>query len=329
MLVRFFRGTGFGPVVLLFIMAAALWGGFFIDPPAIYNHTDEKVMPFWAAILDMLKAYPVISAAISFVFMLILVVIMGRFNTSVFFIARRTYFPALIYILVYAVFPGRMVLNPALPAAILIMLALWRMMAAYRSNGVAYNFFDAALIISSAGLLYANAIWFVLLVFIGTLILRTPDVREIAAAFFGALLPWALMFAVWYLVGRDPADLAAIIHRNLFEDAPSVYWSRTLIILVAVVGLIFLPAIYKLMYEMSTLKVKSRKSFSMLIWMLLISVIVFFAVPSASIEISAIAAVPFSYIIANNYAFTRRIVVADILLWAMMIMLVISRVWPY
>lgn len=329
MLVKFFRGTGFGPVVLLFLIAAALWMPFFLNPPAISQSVGTPSMPLWSMIVVVLGDYPLLSVIISFVLMLILVIIMGRFNTSVFFIARRTYFPALIYILIYAVFPGRMVLNPALPAAILLMLALWRMVAAYRRNGVAYNFFDAALVISIAGLLYANAVWFILLVFIGALILRSPDIREIAAAFFGAVLPWAIFFAVWYLTGKDPLDLASVIQGNLFNDALSLYWSRTLIILLIVVALVVLPAVYKLMSEMQTQKIKSRKSFSMLIWMLLICTVAFFAVPSASAEIMAIAAIPLSYIIANYYTFVRHIVVTEILLWALMIMLVISRIWPY
>jgi hypothetical protein len=329
MLVRFFRGTGFGPVVLLVIIAAALWSGFFLHPPVIYKPTEGTIMPVWGFIIDALKNYPFLATVISFLLLLILIIIMGRFNTSVFFIARRTYFPGLICILIYAVFPGRMVLNPAQPAAILIMIGLWRMMTAYRKNGVAYNFFDAALIVSLAGLLYANAVWFVLLVFIGAMILRSPDIREIAAAFFGALLPWAILFAVWYLVGKSPSNLASVIFSNLFDEAPSVYWSRTLVILIGVIALVFLPSVFKLLTEMQTQKVKSRKSFSMLIWMLMISVLSFIAVPSVSVEMIAIAAIPLSYIIANYYTFTRHVVVADILLWAIMIMLVISRVWPY
>jgi hypothetical protein len=329
MIVKFFRGTGFGPVVLLVLIAAALWSGFFIDPPVLYHPAQDNVMPLWSMILEVLNQMPLLSVILSFVLMLLLVIIIGRFNTSEFFIARRTYFPALIYILLYAVFPGQMILNPALLAAILIMLALWRMMAAYRKNGVAYNFFDAAMIISIAGLFYANALWFIILVIIGALVLRSPDIREIAASLFGAALPWALFFAVWYLTGNSPEDLGRIVYNNLFREAPSIYWSRTLVILISVIFIAFIPSLYKLFTGMPTQKIKSRKSFSMLIWMLFISVILFFAVPSVSAEIIAIAAIPGCYILANYYTFARRVVTAEIILLAIMIMLVVSRIWPY
>ncbi len=286
-------------------------------------------MPLWALILHALEGHQILSVVISFIIMWVLVVIIGRFNTSLFFIARRTYFPALIFIILYSIFPGQMILNPALPAAILIILALWRMIISYRKNGVAYNFFDAAMIISVAGLIYANALWFFILVIIGTLILRTPDIKEIVAAFFGAILPWAVLFAYWYLTGKDPARLADIIYSNLFEEAPSVYWSRTLIILLIAIAINFIPGFYKLMTEMATQKIKTQKSFSMLIWMLIISLGALLLVPSASVEMTAIAAIPVSYIMANYYVFTRRTTTAEILLLATLLMLIVSRIWPY
>ena len=329
MIIRFFRGTGFSQIVLLVLISAGLWAGLFINPPLFFIPAEKNIMPLWSLILNSLAGSPTLAVIISMMLMFLLVIIMVRFNTNVFFIPRRTYFPALIYLILYSLFPEQMVLNPALPAAILIMIGLWRMMAAYRVNNIAYNFFDAAMIISAAGLFYADALWFILFVLIGALLLRSPDLREISVAVFGAILPWALLFAIWYLTGKDPGDLSRLIFGSLFDQAPSVYWSRTLIILLIVVALNLLPGFLALIFEMSTKKVKSRKTFSMLLWMITISALVYVAVPSVSVEIIAIAAIPMAYIIANYYAFTSRIVSAEILFYSMILMIVISRGWPY
>lgn len=329
MLVRFFRGTGFGPIVILVLAAVGLWVEYLIEPPAFWHHGTTEMMPLWDLVVNALTPYPSLSVILSFILMFVLIIIMARFNTAIFFISRRTYFPALFYILLFSIFPGQMVLNPAMPAAILIMLALWRMMVSYRRNGVVYNFFDAAMIISFAGLIYAGAIWFLALVLIGTILLRTPDIREISAAFFGALLPWALFYAIWYLAGKNLHELSDIIQGNLFSEAPSVYWSRTLVILVAVTGIIFLPALYKMAAEIQTQKIKSRKSFSMFTWMLVISLAIFLFVPSITTELNAIAAIPASYILANYFTFTRRVTLAEIFLQGLVIALIVSRIWPY
>jgi len=328
MLIRSFKDSGLIPVIIIALFTGALWAGLFINPLDVTGAVGDNIMPLWLVILDLFQGLPVLSVIFSLIMTVFLVIMMVRFNTSVFFINRRTYLPAFIYILIFSVFPGQMVLNPALPAAILIVAGLWRMVEAYRHDGIAYNFFDAAMLISAGGLFYAGAVWFILLALIGTLLLRSADIREITLAVAGALLPWILFYAVWFLAGKDPGELTEVIFGNLFGKAPSAVWSRTVIILLAVVILNFLPGIITLIPEMSSKKVKSRKTFSMLVWMLAISITVYLVLPSVSVEMIAIGAVPAAYITANWFSFTKRTKSAEILLWAMIVMLVISRIWP-
>lgn len=328
-MIKFFRGTGIGPLLLLTLVTAALWAETFINPPQITAASGAGVMPLWNIIVSSIGESPLAAAIISWVVMLLLVVILVRFNTSLFFISRRTYLPALFYIILFSLFPGEMVLNPALPAALLVTVGLWRMMAAYRMNGIAYNLFDAALVVSAAGMFYAGAVWFVLLVIIGALMLRSPDLRELALTIFGAAMPWLVLYAVWYLMGREISSLSEIIRHSLFDDSSSVYWSRTLVILLLVITLWFLPALIGLVSEMPSKKIRSRKIFALLLWMLTISAGVFALVPSVSVEIIALAAVPIAFIMANYCAFTRSIVTAELFLWLTVVMIVVSRVWPY
>lgn len=328
-MIRFFRGTGIGPLLLLTLITGALWGEYFINPPQTLTSAPDELMPLWNIIHSFLSGSPMAAVFASFSVMLLLVIIIVRFNTTLFFIPRRTYLPALFFIVFYSVFPGEMVLNPSLPAALFIIVGLWRMMAAYRMNGIAYNLFDAALIVSFAGMFYASALWFVVLVIIGLLTLRSPDLREISITLFGALLPWVVLYAVWYLTGKDLSDLTEIIGNNLFEEAAPVYWSRTLIILLIVIALWVLQALGTLLSELPSKKIRSRKIFTLLLWMLVICVAVYLLVPSVSVEITALASIPLTYIMSNYCAFTRRIATAEIFFWLIAVMILISRLWPY
>ena len=328
MLIRLFRGTGPGLIVLIVLAGAALWAETFLNPVSVNMASASDPMPLWSVMTGMISHSVKTQVIVAFVLMLLVVFILVRFNISIFFISRRTFFPGLIYVLLYSLFPTHMVFNPALPAALLIMLALWRMMGSYRQNGVAYNFFDAALLISTASLFYANAIWFLVLVFVGTMLLRSPDLREIFVAIIGALLPFAFLYAIWYLTNKDIIDLNVLIINNLFEKAPQIVWGRTLIILLAIVAINLIVALYTLLADITTKKVKSRKTFAMLLWLLVISIAVFAAVPSASVEIMAIAAIPAAFVISEYYVFTRRLLVPEILFDLLIIMMVIARVWP-
>lgn len=327
-MIRFFRGSGIGPIILLTLSALALWIESFISPPRLADVAGSDPMPLWGLISDALAGSPILAVIISFALMLVVAIVMVRFNTSIFFIPRRTYLPALMYVILYAIFPRAMVLNPALPAALLIVAGLWRMVSAYRINGMTFNFFDAALLISSASMFYAGAVWFIILVFIGALILRSPDARELAVTVAGALLPWIVLYAVWYVTGGSLKDMTEIIRHNLFDQAPSLYWGRTLVILLAVTGLNFIPAFMALTREMPTYKIRSRKTFELFVWMIALAAAAYIFVPGVSAEMNAIMAIPVALIMANYFAFTRRLTLAEIFFWLMVIMLIISRLWP-
>jgi len=326
-MIRLFRGTGIGPVLVMTLITAALWIQYFINPPQLMPAPGGDAMPLWDLIFNPLSGFPLLAVFLSSVMMVITVIVMIRFNTTVFFIPKRTYFPALFFILYFSAFPEGMILNPAMPAALLIMVGIWRMMAAYRMNGMAFNFFDAALIISSAGMFYAGALWFVLLVITGALILRAPDFREIIITIAGALLPWIILYAVWYLTGGSMSDLTEIIRHNLFDRMPSVTLSRALIVLLIVIAVGFLPALLSLIREMLKLKIRSRKTFELLLWMTVICAVAYAITPSVSVEIIAITAIPVSFIMANYCAFTRRPLIPEILLWLMVVMIVVARFW--
>jgi hypothetical protein len=327
MLVRLFRGTGPGLVFLILLAAAGLWANAWFNPDTVDMTPVQGAMPLWNVIQNLIASSPQQRIIVSFIIMLLMGLLLIRFNISEFFINRRTFLPGLLYIMIFSVFQRYMVFNPALPAALLITVALWRMMGSYRQNGVAYSFFDAALVISTAGLFYADAVWFLALVFIGTFLLRSPDLREIFIALTGAILPFGFMYAIWFLTGKNLSDLNTLIVNNLFEEAAPVMWSRTLIILLGVLGLNLIIALYVVFADMTTKKVKSRKTFAMLLWMFAISAAVFFFVPSASAEIVAIAAVPAAFVISDYYVFARKLLLPEILFALMIIMIVVARIW--
>jgi hypothetical protein len=329
MMVRFFRGSGAGPATVLVMFAAALWAGYFITPPRVLPSLGGAPMPLWKLVTDSLSGMPLLAVIISFALMIIVSVVMERFNTSVFFIPRRTVFPGLFFILFYSAFPGEMVLNPVLPATLLVVTGLWRMVSAYRLNGMVFNFFDSALLISVAAMFYAGSLWFLPLAVIGAMVFRKPDIREISLSIMGALLPWIILYAVWYVTGGNISDLSEIIRHNLFDKMPSVYWSRTLVILLCIIALNFLPGLFYLFREMPTLKIKSRKTFELLLWMLVICAAVYLFVPAVSFELNVLTAIPASFIMANYCVFTRRVAITEILFWLMVVMIVIIRVWPY
>ena len=328
-MIRFFRGSGMGPLLVVILAALALWMQYFITPPVLTPPAAGEAMPLWGLVAGALEGLPFLAVLFSFALMLIVAITMVRFNTSIFFIPRRTYLPALFYILLFGMFPGEMVLNPALPAAILILTGFWRMISAYRINGMAFNFFDAALFISSAGMFYAGSVWLIILVIIGALILRSPDPRELTVTVAGAVMPWLVLYGVWFVTGGNLTELTEIIRHNLFDDLSFVFPGRAVIVLLVITGLNFIPALISLVRDMPRYKIRSRKTFELFIWMMFVCAVAYLFAPGVSAELNAVTAIPVAFIMANYLVFTRRLIAAEILFWLMAVMLAVSRVWPY
>ncbi|MCK7537467.1 MAG: hypothetical protein MZV63_44180 [Marinilabiliales bacterium] len=222
-MIRFFRGSGIGPMLLLTLSALALWIQYLISPPQLMEVSGSDPMPLWGLISNALEGFtaagghPLICPDAD----------RGNCNGEVQHLdllhPTQNLSPCSDIHTFYALFPGEMVLNPALPAALLILAGMWRMVSSYRVNGMTFNFFDAALLISSAGMFYAGAVWFIILVLIGALIFRSPDSRELTVTIAGALLPWIVLYAVWFVTGGDVSDLTEIIRHNLFDQMPPLY----------------------------------------------------------------------------------------------------------
>jgi hypothetical protein len=327
MILKLFRGTGPGVVLIILLSAAGVWMSAFLHPyQASSILYDVNPMPLYGVLKSLLGKSAIAGAIFSFVLLLVISFFLVNFNTTVFFINERTFLPAIIYILISGLFPEYQALNPVLPAVLLLIIAVRRMMDAYRKNGIAYNFFDAAILISTGSLFYANMIWFGLLTIIGIALLRTWNVKEILLSILGLATPLIITAGVWYVSGKDMSQLLDMAYQNLFEKTGSYSFTRVSVAGIVIIGLCTLISLYFLLSVVNSKKIKSRKTFTELIWILVISLTVFFSLPSVSLEIVYIISVPLSYIMAHYFVFSRKKVMPEILFTLIFIIVIVLQV---
>jgi hypothetical protein len=328
MLLRIFRGTSPGVILLIFLVAAGVWVNAFINPvvssPFHYN-TDP--MPLYSLLMGLLGKSVIAGVALSFVLVILITFLLVNFNTTVFFINERTFLPSIIYILFSGIFPHCQVLNPVLPAALLLMIAIRRIIDAYRKNGTAFNFFDASLLISTGSLFYANLIWFGLLVIIGIAILRTGNVKEIFLAILGLCTPMVLTAGIYYAAGKDPGLLVSTARFNLFEEAGNFHFSKIAITGLIIITLCIIVSVGYLFSVMNSKKIKSRKTFSELIWTFIITVVLYFSLPSASVDLIFIAAIPLSYFLSHYFIFSKKKLIPEIFFTVFIIIVAVLQIW--
>ena len=327
-MIRFFRGAGPAEVFLIFLVATGVWAVAFLHPhySTTYNY-DINPMPFYGFLKLAFGENALYGVIFSFVLVLFMSLLVVNFNTSQFFINERTFLPGVIYILLTGLFPSHQLLNPVLPASIFLMIAIRRIMDAYRIPGTAFNFFDASILIGAGSLLYANLVWFELLVIIGIIILRTVNIKELVISIIGFITPTLITYGLYYVLGKDIASLPVIFYNNLFYVSDKFIFSAPAIAGLILLGLMILISIVYLLSHLSTKKIKSRKTFTELIWAVVISFVVYFALPSVSVELLWLAAIPISYILAHFLIFTKKKIVPEIFFAVLFLIIIGMQIW--
>jgi len=328
MFLRLLKGTGPGVIFLIIVTLIAVWISAILNQrlhPRFIYETDP--MPLYGLVKLLINNNHSIGVILSFLMVSLMAFIIVNFNTTVFFIHERTFLPAFFYVLFGGFFPDHQLMNPVLPASIFLMLAIIRIIDSYHITGTAYNYFDAGILISTGSLFYANLIWFGLLVIIGIALIRTGNLKEIVISIVGLLTPYLITFGVYYVIGKDVAALTKLLGDNLYTRATFYPFPRLTIAALIFSGALMIVSIIHLIKYMDTKKIKSRKTFSLLIWTFLISLIVYFALPSASVEIVWLTSIPVSYFLTHYFVFVKKKLVPEIFFSLLLVFILLIQIW--
>jgi hypothetical protein len=327
MLLKFFRGTGPGVILLIIVMLGVLWISAFLNPqPAAMSLYETEPMPLYDILKDLFGDHKIAGVVFSLILLSFLLFLIVNFNTTVFFINERTFLPAIIYLLITSVFHNLQVLNPVLPATFFLMLAVFRIMDSYRKPGSVSNFFDAGILIGTGSLFYANLLWFGIFPIIGIAILRTINIKEIIYSVIGLATPYFLIIGIYYVFGYDLESFLNNTVDNLISASIDYNYLRITIVFLIYSGLIVLISVGFLMMMMGSKKIKSRKTFYLLISVLLISLGLFLFLKSVSVEMIWIFAIPVSYILTYYFIFAKKKIITELIFSVFFLLVLLLQV---
>jgi len=326
MLLKIFKGTRPRVISLIIITTGTVWLSAFLNPqiPASFQY-ETSPMPLYSLVKSIIGGSALAGVIFSLLMSSLLIYLLVNFNTTLFFINERTFLPAAIFLLITGLFPQNQLLNPVLPGAIFLMLAIIRIMGAYRKPATAFNFFDAALLISIGSFFYCNLIWFAILLFIGIALLRTVNFNEIALSFLGIATPYVLTIGLYYVIGKDIGAFFNDVKINLFGELQTYYFQRLTIVVLIFCGLMILISMAYLITRISIQKIKSRKTFYLLLWTFFISLALYIILPSVSVEMVWITGIPASYILAHYFVFVRKKLLPEIIFTVFFILILLVQ----
>jgi hypothetical protein len=323
-----FKRTDLLTIILIVVILISLWIGAMMKLRGqFFLYFDIDSMPLYGLLSSLTGTHPLPGVLLSVLLVSFMAFLMVNLNTALIFINERTFLPAVIYVLLSGLFPQYQLMNPAIAGAVFLMLAVKRIMESHRVQGTAFNFFDAGLLVSAGSLLYANLIWFGIVIFIGIALLRSINTKEIVLSLLGLVTPFVITAALYYVAGKDPADFFRLFEYNLFGRHTVFGFTALLITAVIFTGLLTFAGILRLFFQMGGMKVQSRKTFSLLLWILFISLSLYFTNPAVSVEMMWITAVPVSYILSNYFIYLKRKIVAEILFDLLIILIIMVQLW--
>ena len=327
MLVKRFRETGPGIIILIFIVILFTWTSAFLNPhqPSDFGF-DIKPMPLYGILLDIAGFNPLFSVIVAFIIAGLVSFLLVTFNTNVFFISERNFLPALIFILLTSLFPEQRFLSPVLPAAVFLIFGVQRIMYSYRVQDTAFSFYDAGMMFSIGSMFYASFIWLGLLLIVGIAILRTANLKEIIISVLGLATPVFILYGFCYVTGKDMNSMRDAVTYNLFTKDVDYSFSGLNVAVMIISGIVVLISVAQLLSAINAKKIRSRKTFVLLFWTLLIIAAAYFIFKPVSVEIFVLAAIPPTYFLTHYFVFSRRKIVPDIVLSVLFVLSAVVQI---
>ena len=321
MLVRIFRSTQFYPIALivLFSIVINVVFGLMREP-----HWADNGTIFFQDLTNWVHGlHRWFLAAIVFVLVTSQALHLNYTLNKHEIFFKQSWLPALFYLIFSTQFVDFLQFSPMLLINSIFIFVLDKIFSFYKNQKAMGATFDAALLIALIAMLYAPAIFFVLLFFIGVAILKPINWRDLSIGLIGMLVPFLLLAVNYFLKGnllsfinqyqKSFTTTFSLSNFNLVNQLPSA-------ILIAVV---FVLALMKIRNNYLKNVTKSRLCQQILLLFALISILTIPFTLHIGIQCYMLLVIPFSAIIAYYFLDGKKIIYQELLLW------IIIANWAY
>ena len=306
------------PAILIFLIIVAflLWWSSFIQPEIPRFHFDNSQMPFYQLVMDAVGQNVLLNRIIAFLILVVLGILIMRFNQRYMFISTQAYLHVALYILIASSFVQLQRLNPGLLSALFIFLMLDQLFSAYKKRYVLNSLFLAGFWAAIAGLFYIHAVFFILLIWISLFILRSFSLREWFVPILGFAFPLLFLFAFYFIY--EPLSLQGLIETitgNYLNEVTVTYYNPAYYAFYGLMALLVIFGSFSLLGRFPKLKIYVRKYYEILWWLFAGSVVLFILNSQVSVELLYFVALPLSFLLAGYFLSIRSGVFGNILLF--------------
>jgi hypothetical protein len=205
--------------------------------------------------------------------------------------------------------PEMFSLHPIVIANLFMLFALHKLMQSYRKETSYSEVFDTGLFISLAALFYIPSIVFILLLWIGLILLRPFIWREWVISFFGILVPW--IFLIFFYFWSDKLDTLqydalyyTIITPQKSFSAISLSYAEYVQLGILLMGALLSSG--RFIADLNKGTVRTRSNLFLMVYFLLLAICSVFLAPSYSIAYLSFLSIPFTVFFSSFLLFVRK-----------------------
>jgi hypothetical protein len=303
MFVRFLKSNSASALILLPLIAFAIWAFGFVSPTIVsFKHT----MPLYELIARGLSGIPWLATLIAALLVIGEAFLLNYIVNENEVLTKQNYLPAALYILYMSNNNAMLMLHPALFGNLFILFAINKLLSSYRKDNAFSQAFDAGLLISLATLFYFPYVVFLPLLGIALILMRPFNWREWIISFLGAVIPF--VFVVTYYFWNDILDYLLFDKMFYFivKEKPRMDFPPSFYVMMVIGWFIILLSLAKIFQGVGIGSQKTKKSIILLIWFFFFSALSIFIAPEISTKYFSALAIPTAVFSANYFSNIKK-----------------------
>ena len=327
MLLKRIKSNSLANLFLIPIAILAFWARDFFDPSVYSYAPGEAGNVLFAPIFRLTKDMPLLNVILSAVMTLLLAMLIELLISRYQFIRIRTRLPAILFVILLGGFTGLHTLHPVYFGAIFLLLALFRLYAIFDQPKAYTGVFDVGILLGIGSLFYFHLIIVLPAFIFGILILsRGSQWRSYVILLIGFLLPFIFAFSYFFYTDRfkEIAEMivqsAVISVDNLKNNLSTEIYLGTLVFFTIIASI-------DIAQHYDSKKVSSRKYFTVLFFVFVLSLVSFVFIPATSQEMLVITTVPITFLISNFLVFLKRRFWGEFYFTLLLIIVIVLQFW--
>ncbi len=298
-------------LILFFLIELTVWGFSFFTGESVQISSNQYNTVFGNFLADFNTNNHLLSKIIAFVLLFMQAIYLTWLNKKYFFITKRTYLPAIIYLLAISSFRQYQELYGVIISNTFFLLIINEVFSVYKKRTAIASYFNIGVFFTIALLLYSNFIFYMPILWISFVILRPVNLREWISGFIGFLTP-VLIFVLLYYIFFFKGEINWTDYTYLFKNANLISFNLYELIYIVIISILLILGILNLLRRYDSKKISTRKYIQIFIWTVLSSPIIYFVIHFVDARIFIPAAIPIAYLLTLYLANMRSKIFQEI-----------------